>query len=170
MQYIVPSENGGKADVQWAAFTASSGEGLLLEYSCDDAAAEVDDPRDGKAKQRPAMTKGAQLSASRYSMEELENTSHRHLLPHQANLQSRPIHVHLDTAHCGVGGVGEGGSKLWATATRRHGTSPPVPGARWTKSEHRGIGSELIRGQPGCPGFDPRQHRVGGRVGPPSRA
>ncbi|CAK8995494.1 unnamed protein product [Durusdinium trenchii] len=65
VQYIVPSENGGKADVQWAAFTASSGEGLLLEYSCDDAAAEVDDPRDGKAKQRPAMTKGAQLSASR---------------------------------------------------------------------------------------------------------
>eukprot|EP00913_Durusdinium_trenchii_P000858 g799.t1 len=41
VQYIVPSENGGKADVQWAAFTASSGEGLLLEYSCDDAAAEV---------------------------------------------------------------------------------------------------------------------------------
>ncbi|CAK8998248.1 unnamed protein product [Durusdinium trenchii] len=37
VQYIVPSENGGK----------------------------VDDPRDGKAKQRPAMTKGAQLSASR---------------------------------------------------------------------------------------------------------
>ena len=89
----------------------------MLEYSSEDPAAEVDVPGDAVAKKRPAATKGAQLSASRYSMEELENTSHRHKLPHQEHLRSRPIHVHLDTAHSGVGGVGEGGSKLWATAT-----------------------------------------------------
>lgn len=49
-------------------------------------------------------------------MEELENTSHRHKLPKPKDLRGRAIHVHVDTAHAGVGGVGEGGSKLWATA------------------------------------------------------
>lgn len=101
--------------MHWAAFTSSSGDGLLLDYACLDPAVAGDVPWDAAPGQRPADTKGMQLSASRYSMEELENTSHRHKL-HQD--LSRPVHVHLDTAHLGVGGVGEGGSKLWATATQ----------------------------------------------------
>ena len=116
VDYIVPSENGGRADVHWAAFTATTGDGLLFQYLCPDAAASLDDPKDGAAEQRPRNMQGAQVSASRLSLEELENTSHRHLLP-KVN-ESRPVHVHLDTAHAGVGGVGEGGSKLWATATQ----------------------------------------------------
>lgn len=116
VDYIVPSENGGRADVHWAAFTARTGDGLLFQYLCPDAAASLDDPKDGAAEQRPRNMQGAQVSASRLSLEELENTSHRHLLP-KVN-ESRPVHVHLDTAHAGVGGVGEGGSKLWATATQ----------------------------------------------------
>ena len=88
----------------------------LFQYLCPDAAASLDDPKDGAAEQRPRNMQGAQVSASRLSLEELENTSHRHLLP-KVN-ESRPVHVHLDTAHAGVGGVGEGGSKLWATATQ----------------------------------------------------
>ena len=115
--------------MHWAAFTTSSGDGLLLDYSCLDPAPAADVPWDAAPGQRPADTKGMQLSASRYSMEELENTSHRHKLNQERSiggekrglrqdLSGRPVHVHLDTAHLGVGGVGEGGSKLWATATQ----------------------------------------------------
>ena len=117
VDYIVPSENGGRADVHWAAFTGTTGDGLLFQYLCGDAAASLDDPRDGAAEKRPRNTQGAQVSASRLSLEELENTSHRHLLP-KVN-ESRPIHVHLDTAHAGVGGVGEGGSKLSSSRLKK---------------------------------------------------
>jgi len=113
--YVVPSENGGRADVHWAAFTAPSGEGLLLHYSCNDEPAPDSVPQDQEPSKRPAGTRGAQLSASRYTMEEVEAASHRHKLP---TATARPVQVHLDTAHLGVGGVGEGGSKLWATATQ----------------------------------------------------
>lgn len=91
VDYIVPSENGGRADVHWAAFTATTGDGLLFQYLCPDAAASLDDPKDGAAEQRPRNMQGAQVSASRLSLEELENTSHRHLLP-KVN-ESRPVHV-----------------------------------------------------------------------------
>ena len=88
----------------------------MLQYSCDDEPAKKDKPEDAPTEKRPARTAGAQLSASRLTKEELDRTSHRHKLPASAALKSRPVHVHLDTAHAGVGGVGEGGHKLWATA------------------------------------------------------
>ncbi|CAE7285690.1 lacZ [Symbiodinium sp. CCMP2456] len=117
VDYIVPSENGGKADVHWAAFTDGSfGHGLMLTYSCGDGEAQQDKPEDAASEKRPACTRGAQLSASRWTQEELERNSHRHNLPARQASSSRPVNVHLDTAHAGVGGVGEGGSRLWATA------------------------------------------------------
>ena len=117
VDYIVPSENGGKADVHWVAFTDGEfGHGLMLTYSCDDTQTKQDKPEDAPTEKRPARMSGAQLSASRWTQEELESTSHRHKLPARQALKSRPVQVHLDTAHAGVGGVGEGGSKLWATA------------------------------------------------------
>ncbi|OLP89576.1 Beta-galactosidase [Symbiodinium microadriaticum] len=133
VDYIVPSENGGKADVHWAAFTDGSfGHGLMLTYSCGDGEAQQDKPEDAASEKRPACTRGAQLSASRWTQEELELNSHRHKLPARQALSSRPVNVHLDTAHAGVGGVGEGGSRLWATANhhcmdawRKYSSRPP---------------------------------------------
>eukprot|EP00439_Symbiodinium_sp_Y106_P078352 s153_g17.t1 len=133
VDYIVPSENGGKADVHWAAFTDGSfGHGLMLTYSCGDGEAQQDKPEDAASEKRPACTRGAQLSASRWTQEELERNSHRHKLPARQALSSRPVNVHLDTAHAGVGGVGEGGSRLWATANhhcmdawRKYSSRPP---------------------------------------------
>ncbi|CAJ1429509.1 unnamed protein product [Effrenium voratum] len=136
--YVVPSENGGRADVHWAAFTAPSGEGLLLQYSCNDEPAPDSVPQDQEPSKRPAGTRGAQLSASRYTMEEVEAASHRHKLP---TATARPVQVHLDTAHLGVGGVGEGGSKLWATATQFFVSPQKGP---WSVEELAGPGSNLL--------------------------
>jgi len=73
VDYIVPSENGGKADVHWVAFTKPpSGDGLLLQYTCQDPYPGLDDPRDMAAVGRPKDTRGAQIGASRLSMEELD--------------------------------------------------------------------------------------------------
>ncbi|CAE7661765.1 lacZ [Symbiodinium sp. CCMP2592] len=147
VDYIVPSENGGKADVHWAAFTDRSfGHGLMLTYSCGDGEAQQDKPEDAASEKRPACTRGAQLSASRWTQEELERNSHRHKLPARQALSSRPVNVHLDTAHAGVGGVGEGGSRLWATANQflvspGHGswtysfTLKPIVSDSWLRSE-----------------------------------
>ena len=147
VDYIVPSENGGKADVHWAAFTDGSfGHGLMLTYSCGDGEAQQDKPEDAASEKRPACTRGAQLSASRWTQEELERNSHRHKLPARQALSSRPVNVHLDTAHAGVGGVGEGGSRLWATANQflvspGHGswtysfTLKPIVSDSWLRSE-----------------------------------
>eukprot|EP00928_Gymnodinium_smaydae_P099328 TRINITY_DN9445_c0_g2_i2.p1 TRINITY_DN9445_c0_g2~~TRINITY_DN9445_c0_g2_i2.p1 ORF type:complete len:1310 (-),score=261.96 TRINITY_DN9445_c0_g2_i2:145-4074(-) len=123
VDYIVPSENGGKADVHWAALTdpLEPGHGLLLRYGCDQEAPPDEVPGDAPASRRPAGTSGAQLSVSRWTRQELEVARHRHELPLWGcpeALRRRPIQVHLDTAHSGVGGAGAGGEKLWATASQ----------------------------------------------------
>lgn len=122
IDYMVPSENGGKADVHWAAFTDPQmpGNGVLLQYLSDQAAPPAERPGDAPALARPAGTHGAQLQASRWTLQELERARHRHELPGRGteSMRARPVQVHFDTAHAGVGSAGAGGDKLWATASQ----------------------------------------------------
>jgi len=120
VDYVVPTENGGKADVHWAALTNPEPphHGLLLRYLCHDEAPDDEQPGDMPADRRPAGTKGAQLNVSRWLVNELDAARYRHELPVRDVLEERPVQVHIDTAHAGIGGVGEGGAKLWATASQ----------------------------------------------------
>jgi len=120
VDYVVPTENGGKADVHWAALTNPEPphHGLLLQYFSLDDAPEEEQPGDMPAERHPAGTKGAQLNVSRRVIKELDAARHRHELPVSDVLQDCPIQVHIDAAHAGIGGAGEGGAKLWATASQ----------------------------------------------------
>jgi len=120
VDYLVPSESGGKADVHWAALTdpQEPGSGLLISYCSDDTVPVRERPSDQASGRRPASTQGAQLSTSRWTLAELDAARHHFELPDRQALRSRPVQVHVDTAHAGIGGAGEGGAKLWATASQ----------------------------------------------------
>merc|ERR1719387_1918656 len=94
------------------------GNGLLLRYSSTDAPPARKMPEDAPSCSRPAETSGAQLSVSRWTVSELDAVQHRHELPFRDDNSARPIWVHLDTAQMGVGGVGAGTAKVWATASQ----------------------------------------------------
>ena len=125
--YVVPSENGGRADVQWCKLSdPESGEGIKLSYKTDDKSPR-EEVKEGFPKQmtqgktcpRPAGTTGAQLSVSRYSVEELEQAKHQYELT-----PSEKIHVHLDTAFMGIGG-----DSSWLPQTHKQ---YRVSGSKWT--------------------------------------
>lgn len=117
VDYLVPCESGGKADVHWAVLRedAPDGAGLLLSYVCRDEAPLVE--RLGASTgHRAAGAAGAQFSASRWTLEELLKARHSYDLPCWNNdkaLRSRPIQVHVDTAHMGVGAAGETPQVVW---------------------------------------------------------
>jgi beta-galactosidase len=87
--YIVPSENGGRSDVQWAAFLDAGRAGLLCEWT---------PPADPPASLEPPA--GMQLNASRYTPGELEDAKHQYELPRHPDR----VVVHLDARHMGVAG------------------------------------------------------------------
>jgi len=115
--YIYPSENGGRADATWLTVRDDvSGSGLLIEYFCDDAPAPDDaalmsggggggvEPANAVAGLRPMGTKGAQLSLSRFTLSALDRAAHQWELGTFDALKDMPVEVHVDTAHCGIGG------------------------------------------------------------------
>jgi beta-galactosidase len=108
--YVVPQECGGRADVLWTALQDAKGHGLLIEHCCADAPAAVEGIERGCAAARPAGTSGAQVSASRWTPTMVACASHDFELPHGAD---RPIAVHVDTAHCGIGGTGGATEAVW---------------------------------------------------------
>jgi len=119
--YIVPSECGGKADMHWVALTdpTSPGHGLCVSYLSSDNRPPPDKLHGAVAGRRPNGTKGAQLSASRWTVAEIMQSRHRQELPSYgdvAALQARPIQLHVDTAHMGVGAAGYGPGEVWAVA------------------------------------------------------
>jgi len=107
--YVVPGECAGRADVQWAALQDASGRGLLAQYRCDHSPTP-ERLASGSAGPRPAGTTGAQFSASRWAPEHAEGAGHDFELPAG---EDRPVVLHLDTAHCGVGGVGGATEAVW---------------------------------------------------------
>ncbi|CAK9111531.1 Beta-galactosidase (Beta-gal) (Lactase) [Durusdinium trenchii] len=109
--YIQPSENGGRADVQWVQFTSRhTGKQFRMSYAFpehDEVRPELFEGLDLSKTQaapsrRPAGMFGAQFSASRYTPQEIHKAKHQIELPLRG--KDSPIHVHLDTAHMGLGG------------------------------------------------------------------
>ena len=125
--YVVPSENGGRSDVQWfKLIDPELGHGVKVSYKTEDKDArdEVKEgfPKQmhqGKASKRPAGTEGAQLNVSRYSVDELEKAEHQYELT-----PSKNIHVHVDTAFMGIGG-----DSSWLPQTHKQ---YRVAGKKWT--------------------------------------
>ena len=111
--YIMPSESGGRSDVQWVKMHDGDSEqpALLVSYAFNgpDAKSEFFDgydlslaqPKRGDA--RPAGMQGAQMCLTRYTIGELTFARHQHEL-HSIDKDSSDIYLHIDGAHCGVGG------------------------------------------------------------------
>lgn len=120
VDYILPCENGGKADMHWAALTdpQKPGTGLLMHYKCEQAAPPEETPGDAPSTRRPASTRGAQFSSTRWAVHELEASKHGYELQGRKAPQERSVKVHIDTAHSGVGGAGNGNLRLTDAATQ----------------------------------------------------
>ena len=104
--YIQPSENGGRADVRWCSLTSpNTGKGLMISYRSSDEVTCVE-PKEGfdgqpavVARERPVGVRGAQLSVSKYAINQLDEAKH------QVELEPTDgWHVNIDTAHMGLGG------------------------------------------------------------------
>jgi hypothetical protein len=119
--YVVPGESGGHTGVHWTAVRDADGYGLLVQYSCCDAPVVevmgVDAARQGKKATRPSGMRGAQVSVSRVSVEQRRRAEHAHEL--STDVQASAVHMHVDTAHQGVGAQVEhsitGGDDIWGT-------------------------------------------------------
>ncbi|KAJ3676245.1 hypothetical protein LUZ60_003657 [Juncus effusus] len=99
--YIVPSENGGRADVRWIGLRSDLGFGLFGSVWGE-----------GEEKE-----KGLQMSVSCFGMEELERKTHDHEL-----VEGDDIEVHLDHKHMGVGG-----DDSWTPCVHEEYLIPPIP-------------------------------------------
>ncbi|GBF99412.1 beta-D-galactosidase [Raphidocelis subcapitata] len=93
--YVYPQESGGRTDVAWAALRDARGAGLAFVCTSKSFASQAPAPPAGAA---PTLSL---FSASRHSWREVEAARHQHDL---AGGAGRPVHVHLDAAHMGVGG------------------------------------------------------------------
>ena len=126
--YVWPQENGGRADVSWAALTGAGAGAGGLAFVCTHNAtpaawpSAADAARDGASAAAAAAIPDAPaweaaqaagpalqlFSAARHSWRELDAARHQHELKaadcdggaHGGGV----VHVHLDAAHMGVGG------------------------------------------------------------------
>ncbi len=106
--YIVPSENGGRADVSWLALQRIAHPKPVINVPRSEC--EPESSRNIASAKHAEVGPGllislpegetAQISAQRHSLEELEAAAHTH------ELQSGDgsVHVHVDHLHMGVGG------------------------------------------------------------------
>jgi len=117
--YVVPSENGGRADVRWAALRdPGSKMGLLLRTTNgpvvveeEEEEEEEEEGREEAVARRMVGKKGGekvhvsgtfQFNASMHSVAELERAMKTYELPRWEEVES--VHVHVDHRHMGVGG------------------------------------------------------------------
>ncbi|TFJ85203.1 hypothetical protein NSK_003626 [Nannochloropsis salina CCMP1776] len=101
--YVVPSENGGRADVRWAALRdPESKMGLLLRCT-NGPVHEVEDEGTPEKRNKSVHTPGTfQFNASMHSVRELEQATRTCELPTWEEAQR--LYVHVDHRHMGVGG------------------------------------------------------------------
>jgi hypothetical protein len=105
--YVMPTECGGRADVQWLRARGARA-ALRLDYAFrGDVRPEFMDGDNLEAKEpapaaRPSGALGAQVSASRWSVAELAKAKHQYELPKRG--KDATVHLHVDTAHMGLGG------------------------------------------------------------------
>jgi beta-galactosidase len=115
VQYVVPSENGGRCDVQWLSLSSNTVDHRrvrILYTQLDDEEAPAEQPLTGffihdggcvgDGSKRPAGGKGAQINVSRFSVNELAAANHDDELVR--SLDGNVVHLHVDSAHMGVGG------------------------------------------------------------------
>lgn len=100
--YIVPSENGGRADVSWVSLQHAT-------TSVSTLSANKKKKKAGDEKSPGVLLsvtgKGvAQMSAQRHSLEALDAAAHTHELEAATEAGDGSIHVHMDYKHMGVGG------------------------------------------------------------------
>merc|ERR1712100_955816 len=108
---MVPGECGGVTDVNWVILqNPENGSGLHFSYEDHESCNEPESLETGRVHARPVCMTGAQVSALRFSPAEAHDAWHDHELPKS---KSRPIVVHVDTAHCGIGGVGGVTDAVW---------------------------------------------------------
>jgi len=112
--YMVPGECGGVTDVQWVALQDNQGRGLLVEYSSEDPPAPEECFESGDSSCRPAKMTGAQVSAARWTPAMADAAAHDfEILPDGQRPEDQPVVLHVDTAHCGIGGVGGATEAVW---------------------------------------------------------
>ena len=114
--YVVPSENGGRSDVRWAALrNPKSKVGLLLRShngpvvppsssSSSSVSEDEGEEEEEEAKKEASVRLPGtfQFNASIHSVAELEKATHTHELKEWKDCKS--VHVHIDHQHMGVGG------------------------------------------------------------------
>ncbi|GAB5035510.1 beta-galactosidase [Nannochloropsis oceanica] len=117
--YVVPSENGGRADVRWAALRdPGSKMGLLLRTTNGPVVVDEGVGEEGREEEmaeavarRMVGKKGGeqvhvpgafQFNASMHSVAELERAMRTYELPRWEEVEG--VHVHVDHRHMGVGG------------------------------------------------------------------
>lgn len=101
--YIVPSENGGRADVSWVAVRRSP---PLAATKNGDEKAKTSGSGSGGPGILLSVPGGdvAQVSVQRHSLEALEEAAHTHELDALTEAGDGGVHVHVDHRHMGVGG------------------------------------------------------------------
>ncbi len=114
--YVVPGENGGRADCRWVELKkVSSGHSIAFLYDVigDVGPPEMPlsgerQPTDGSAGTlcaRPAGSGGgAQVNLSRFTVAELDGAAHDWALPDRRAEERNKVLLSIDTSHMGVGG------------------------------------------------------------------
>ena len=113
--YIVPSENGGRADVNWVALSNLEATPILLK--CQERQTQVDMPilnsqdrNYTEISKAPRLLvamppgKNAQISVQRHALESLDAASHTHRLEELTDSGDGTLHLHVDHLHMGLGG------------------------------------------------------------------
>ena len=108
--YIVPGENGGRADVSWLAlrrrdavperYVTSKGNKFHASARTDRGTVT---PAPGLLVSMPG-SKVAHVSVQQYSLEDLDSSSHEYQLEEARSRGDGTVHVHVDHLHMGVGG------------------------------------------------------------------
>jgi len=147
--YIVPSENGGRADVSWVALQRPCGAPPLSSFPGTPSSKKQGGwggSRGGTSSASASVAAGtstemgggvglivsmpgggdAQMSVQRHSLESLEAAAHTHELEAATSSGDGAIHVHVDHRHMGVGG-----DDSWTPSVHPEFTIPPGDVWKW---------------------------------------
>ena len=108
--YIVPSENGGRADVRWFSIRRASISQPSWTARKSIQQSSLCNFRKSDSHSAPGLLvslpsdQPAQISVQRHSLEALDAASHTHELEAALDAGDGSVHVHVDHMHMGVGG------------------------------------------------------------------
>lgn len=108
--YIVPSENGGRADVSWLALRQRQDGPGCFPRNKGNELRDLPQVDGGVIAPAPGLLvsiprgKVAHVSVQHHSLEDLESSSHEYQLEEATSRGDGAVHVHVDHVHMGVGG------------------------------------------------------------------